>query len=112
MFSSGMRRGLHTRVAVVLAVIAAVLLFMHSWSNYAVMVFLLASAVGLLGEAFCIVRDGELIAKKGKFRPYIVIQRLNHPAHFWFHVCTYALLGSFSLAFGIFLSFKYATRWW
>ena len=113
LFSSGMHKGVHTRAAIVLAVVAGLFLLIPSWSNYALLVFFSAGALGLLGEAICILNTGELISRKGKFGPFIIIRRSDHPIHFWFHVCAYALLGMFCLAISIatalFFFLKHAT---
>src|SRR5574340_1235516 len=105
--SSGMHNGIHTRAAIVLAVMAGLSLLIPSRSNYALPRFCSAGAVGLLGEVICILNTGELTSRKGRVGPFIVIRRAVHPTHFWFHVCAYALLGMFCLAVSIAATFSF-----
>ena len=101
--STGMSKGFHSRAAVVLAIIGFVLWFaIPAWSNYAPSVLFLACAIGLIGEALCIFRLGEVSARKSKSPQFIVIRRATTPARFYFYVGVYALLGIFGLVLFIF----------
>jgi hypothetical protein len=97
LISTGMSKGLHSYAAVVLAVIAVTCLAIPAWSKYAFSVFLLACAIGLLGEALSIFRLGEVAARIGhQPQKFLVIRHADSPAHFYFYVGVYALLGTFS----------------
>ncbi|MCE1239185.1 MAG: hypothetical protein LWW83_04560 [Azonexaceae bacterium] len=111
LFASGMHKGLHAQVAIALALLAGIFLLIPSWSPYSLVVFCLASAVGLLGEVVCSVRTGELTARKGKHGPFVSIRREDHPGYFWFHVLCFALLGSFCLAISIVVVVVHIVNW-
>lgn len=97
LISTGMSKGVHSYTAVVLAVVAAICLAIPAWSNYAFGVFLLAGAIGLLGEALSIFRLGEVAARiSHQPQKFLVIRHTDNPARFYFYVGVYALLGTFS----------------
>lgn len=94
LISTGMSKGVHRYTAVVLAVVAVICLTIPAWSNHAFGVFLLAGAIGLLGEALCIFRLGEVAARiSHQPQKFLVIRHTDSPARFYFYVGVYALLG-------------------
>ena len=99
--STGMGRGLHTRIAVVLAVIAVISgTIAQSISALCLGSLMLAGAIGLLGEVPVLLSTGEIRARRGermKANRLLVIRRESSPARFYFYVITYLALGSFSL---------------
>ena len=101
LMTTGMGRGLHTWVAIVLAIAGAVLgLIGQSLTASAFCCIFLGCAVGLLGELPRLLRTGEIRARSTDLlKPdrYLVIRREDSPAHFYFHVITYLILGGFSL---------------
>ena len=96
-----MGRGLHTRIAVVLAIIAVVLgVIAQSISALCLGFLMLAGAIALLGEVPVLLSAGEVRARRGEHRKanrLLVIRREDSPARFYFYVVTYLVLGSVSL---------------
>lgn len=101
LISTGMWRGLHTRIAVVLAIIAVVSgLISQSISSLCLGFLMLAGAIALLGEVHALLSAGEVRARRGermKANRLLVIRREDSPARFYFYVVTYLVLGCFSL---------------
>lgn len=98
--STGMRRGLHSSTALVLAAIGILLaLIAQSITASALGFLLLAGAVGLIGEIPHLLAVGEVRARSGKrtkANRFVVIRRDISPVRFYSYVITYAVLGGFS----------------
>ena len=102
LISTGMCRGWHTRIAAVVA-IAGILIgvIAHAITPVAFGTFFLACAIGLLGEVPCILRTGEVRARRYsrglQANQFLIIRRNESHLRFYFYVITYAVLGMFSL---------------
>ena len=98
--STGMGRGMHTNVAIVLVVAGALWgFFVRAITAPTLALLLLAGAIGLLGEVPRLLATGEVRARiKDRLKPnrFLVIRRDRSPARFYFYVIAYAALGSFS----------------
>jgi hypothetical protein len=101
LISTGMGRGLHSLIAIALVTLGVVLgLIAQSISAPVIAVLFLAAAVALLGEVPCLLRAGEVRARRSeqsKPNRFLVIRRSESPVRFHFYVATYGILGSFSL---------------
>ena len=97
-----MCRGWHTRIATFFA-IAGILIgvIAHAITPFAFGTFFMACAIGLLGEVPCILRTGEVRARRYsrgfKGNQFLIIRRNESHFRFFFYVITYAVLGMFSL---------------
>jgi len=95
-----MAHGLHTWLATALAVSAVVLgLFARAITTPVLALLFLSAAIGLLGELRHVFRTGEVRARRSKSNRFLIISRKSSPAHFYFYVVTYLVLGGFSLLF-------------
>jgi len=96
LISTGMGRGPHTLIAIVLAISGVVLLI--AGSALALGFIFAACGVGLIGEVPRLLRTGEVRARRFQSMPgrFLIIRREDSPTHFYFHVLTYLLLGAFS----------------
>lgn len=109
LISTGMGRGPHTWVAIVLAITGVVLgLVARSFTAPAFGFIFSACAVGLIGEVPRLLRTGEVRARR-KYPSatvrFLIFRREDSPIHFYFHVLTYFLLGAFSfIAAGFFFA--------
>ena len=96
--STGMAHGLHTRLAIALAVSAVALgLFAGAITTPVTALLFMSAAVGLLGELRHIFRTGEVRARRSKSNRFLIISRKGSPARFYFYFVTYLILGCFSL---------------
>ena len=101
LISTGMGRGIHSWLAIALAILGVVLgLVDQSISAPVIATLFLAAAVALLGEVPRLLRAGEVRARRSehsKPNRFLVIRRSESPVRFHFYVATYSILGSFSL---------------
>lgn len=114
LISTGMGRGPHSWVAIVLAIIGVVLgLIARSFTAPAFGFIFAACAVGLIGEVPRLLRAGEVRARKYRSVPvrFLIIRREDSPAHFYFHVLTYFLLGAFSFIAACFFFAQVITKY-
>jgi len=96
--STGMAHGLHTWLATALAVSAVILgLFARAITTPVFALFFLSAAIGLLGDLRHFIRTGEVRARRSKSNRFLIISRKTSPAHFYFYISTYLVLGGFSL---------------
>ena len=99
LISTGMGRGPHTWVAIVLAIAGVVLgLIAPSLTGPALGFIFAACGAGLIGEVPRLLRTGEVRAARFTSVPgrFLIIRREDSPTHFYFHVLAYLLLGAFS----------------